>query len=73
MCLGSPLPPQEVSLTVTKNITQLIDMICDELLSTVALLNISNSFIVTGKTPMPTEVCSGLQILRLDLRSCTKR
>ena len=33
LCLSSPLPPQEVSLIKT----QLIDMICDELLSTVTL------------------------------------
>ena len=37
LCLSSPLPPQQVSLTVTKNKTQLIDIICDELLSTVEL------------------------------------
>ena len=57
LCLSSPLPSQEVSLTVTKNITQLIDMICDELLSTVALLNLPNSFVVTGKIPTDVVDC----------------
>ena len=47
-------------------------MICEELLSTVALLNLSNCFIVTGKTPMPAEVCSGLQILRPDIKTMHK-
>ena len=45
------------------------DMICDEILSTVALLNFPNSFLVTGKTPTRSEVCSGLQILKLDLKT----
>ena len=44
-------------------------MIYDELQFTVALLNLPNSFVVTGKTPIPTEVCSGLQILRSDLKT----
>ena len=44
-------------------------MICDELVSTVELLNLSNSLIVTGKIPISTEVCNGLQILRPDLRT----
>ena len=41
--LSSPLPPQQVALTVTKNETQLIDMICDELVSTVELLSLPKS------------------------------
>ncbi len=69
LCLSSPLPPQDVALTVTKNKIQLIDMICDELVSSVALLNLPNSFVVTGKSPIPTEVCSGLQIIRPDLKT----
>ena len=52
LCLSSPLPPQQVALTVTKNKTQLIDMICDELVSTVELSNLPNSLVVTGKTPI---------------------
>ena len=50
LCLSSPLPPQQVALTVPKNKTQLIDMICDEVVSTVELLNLPNSLVVTGKT-----------------------
>ena len=64
LCLNSPLPPQQVVLS-QKTTTQLIDMTCDELLSTVELLNL----VVTGKIPIPTEVCNGLQILRLDLKT----
>ena len=67
--LSSPLPPQQVALTITKKQTQLIDMICDELVSTVELLNLPNSLVVTGKIPIPTEVCNGLQILRPDLKT----
>ena len=44
-------------------------MICDEFVSTVELLNLSNSLVVTGKIPIPTEVCNGLQILRPDLKT----
>ena len=43
LCLSSSLPTQEVSLTVTKSKTQLIEMICDEL-----VLILPNSFVVTG-------------------------
>ena len=60
LCLSSPLSPQQVTLTLTKNKTQLINMICDELVSTVELLNLPNSLVVTGKIPIPTEVCNGL-------------
>ena len=52
-----------------KKKTQLIDMICDELVSTVELSNLPNSLVITGKTPIPTEVCNGLQILRPDLKT----
>ena len=44
-------------------------MICDELVSTVELLNLPNIIVVTGKTPIPTEVCDVLQILRADLQT----
>ena len=55
--LSFPLPPQQVALTVTKN-KKLIDMICDEFVSTIELLNLPNSLVVTGKIPIPTEVCN---------------
>ncbi len=60
---------QQVALTLTKNKTQLIKLICDELVSTVDVLNLPNSLVVTGKIPTPTEVCNGLQILRPDLKT----
>ena len=44
-------------------------MICDELVSTVELLNLANNLVVTEKIPIPTEVCNGLQILRPDLKA----
>ena len=52
-----------------KKKTYLIDIICYELVSTVELLNLPNSLVVTGKTPIPTEICNGLQILRPDLKT----
>ena len=47
-------------------------MICDELVSTLELLNLPNSLVVTGKILIPTEVCNGLQILRPDLKTMHK-
>jgi len=46
-------------------------MICNELLSTVALLNLPNNSVVTGTTPwyLQKYICSGLQILRPDLKT----
>ena len=43
-------------------------MICDKLVTTIELLNLPNSLVVTGKIPIPTEVCNELQILRPDLK-----
>ena len=67
LCLRCSLHPQEVSLTVTKNKTQPVNMICDELLSTVALLNISNRQSYWKNTDTYRR-CRGLQILRPDLK-----
>ncbi len=61
--------PQQVALTVTKNKTQLMDMICYELMSTVELLNLPNSLVITGEIPIPSELCNALQILRPDLKT----
>ena len=72
LCLSSPMLPQQAAQTGIKTTTQLIDMICDELVSTVQLLNLYNSLAVTGKIPKPTEVCNGLQILRHDLKTMHK-
>ena len=44
-------------------------MICDEHVSTVELLNLPSSLVVTGKIPILTEVCNGLQILRTNLKT----
>ena len=57
------------SCSFTKNRIQLIGMICEELVSTAELLNLPNILVVTGKIPISTEVCNGLQILRPDLKT----
>ena len=42
LCLGSPLPPEQITLTVTKT-TQLIDSIFNALVFTVEQSNLTNS------------------------------
>lgn len=69
LSLNSPLPPQQIVLTVTKNKIQLIDMICDMLTSTVKGLGNPNSLVITGKSPVPVEVSNGLIIPRHDLKT----
>ena len=65
----SSAPSTSCSNCHKKQQTQLIDMICDELVSTVEPLNLPNSLVVTGKISIPTEVCNGLQIPRPDLKT----
>lgn len=65
LSLDSPLPPQQTVLHVSKNKIQLIDMICDMLMSTIN----PNSLVITGKSPVPVEVNNGLIIQRCDLKT----
>lgn len=66
----TPLPPQKVCLTVTKNKVQLINLICEYLRQHNDLLpQNGNVLVVTGAEPTPMEVCNRNVQERSDL--CT--
>ena len=53
----TPLPPQKVVLTVTKNKLQLIEIICE------------HNLVITGQSEVPVEVHKGIVINRRDLKT----
>ena len=71
--MTTPLPPQQVLLNVTANKTQLIDIICEQLLDQVRDLqaagDIRHRLVVTGSACIPQEVNMGVLIQRRDLKT----
>jgi len=65
--LSSPLPSQKVTLTVTSNKEQLIDLICSELLEKRHEVAPEHMLVVTGKDPVPMEIMCDLFMARPDL------
>lgn len=54
--LSSPLPPQKVTLTVTDNKLQLIDLLCVELVRKGRETGLKHKLVVTGRDPLPIEI-----------------
>ena len=56
----TPLPPQQVVLTVTNNKVQLINIICEQLIKTFIEQyeddTVSNRLVLTGSASIPKEV-----------------
>ena len=70
LSLLTPLPPQKVCLTVTKNKVQLINLICVYLRERSDLLPQNGKLlVVTGADPIPMEICNGNIRERADLRT----
>lgn len=66
----TPLPPQKVCLTVTKNKVQLINLICEYLRQQNDLLPQNGKvLVVTGAEPTPMEICNGSVQERPGLRT----
>ena len=71
---STPLPSQQLVLTVTENEAQLIDMICEqvknEALSTPANKEeFNHKLLITGSSEVPQEICSGVVVDRIDLKT----
>ena len=68
LTMNSPLPQQQVILSVTKNKVQLIDLICEERqqLDDVPL---NTSLVIPGRYPVPMEVRSNALVQRVDLKT----
>ena len=66
--MNAPLLQQQVVLSVTKNMVQLIDLICEgpQKLDDVPL---NTSFVITGRYPVPMEVKSKALVQRIDLKT----
>jgi len=66
----TPLPPQKVTLTVTANKVQLIDILCEDLSKKVTELPRNTpKLVITAKDPVPIEVSSGTKRTRQELRT----
>ena len=61
------LPPREVTLSVTKNKKQLIQLIVLDLMSNKAMID--GKVIVTGASPIPVEITSSSITQRVDMRN----
>ena len=60
--LQSPLPTHSVSLTVTDNIVQLIDVLCDNLPPDVPKQICNNKLIITGAKAIPDAIAMGVDV-----------
>ena len=71
--LSTPLPLQQLVLTVTENKAQLIDMICEQVkikaLSIPANKEFNHNLLVIGSSEVPQEICSGVVVDRIDLKT----
>ena len=65
------LPPQKITLTVTKNKAQLIGLICKDITSHTDDFT-QYKLVVTGSDPAPVEVSRGVLIRRQDMSSTQK-
>jgi len=64
LTVQSPLPPQSVSLTITDNKVQLIELICDKLPVHFEEHSHRNRLLITGPDTIPEEVHMGVTIKR---------
>ena len=70
LLLGTPLPSQKVTLTVSSNKVQLIKLICIYLRDHADMLpQNGNSLVITGPDPTPVQICDEQVIQRIDLRT----
>lgn len=70
LSLDTPLPPQKVTLTVTENKVQLIDLLCQNLANTLKQLpENTKRIVITGKDPVPIEIRNGKEHERHDLKT----
>ncbi len=65
--LQSSLPSQQVSLTITENKVQIIDILCQNLILHFQNERFENRLVITGSDQIPDEVHNGVHIRRHDL------
>ena len=64
-----PLLPQKVTLSVTENKVQLIDILCQHLKDQCHTFPEKNKLVVTSNDPIPFEISDGVIVQRLDMRT----
>ena len=67
--VGTPLPPQKVTLGVTENKVQLINLLCQYLKDHAHQLPKDHTIVVTSADPTPFQICQDEIVNRIDL--CT--
>ena len=68
LTMNAPLPQQQVVLSVAKNKVQLVDLLCEEL-QQLDDVTLNTSLVITGISPVPTEVRSDWLAQRFDLKT----
>ena len=63
------LPSQKVTLGATENKIQLIELICQYIKDQCHMLPSTNKLVVTSQNPVPFEICNGVVLQRVDLRT----
>ena len=74
LSLNTPLPPQQVILTVTSNKVQIIDFICTQVVVKVKMtpqtgVRHTHSLVVTGPDQTPVEVRPGVTVARGEMKT----
>ena len=70
LSMQTPLPPQKVCLTVTRNKVQLIKLVCDYFTQKKHLLpRNGKSLVITGPDLIPIQISAAAEVERIDLRT----
>ena len=67
--LTAPFPPRSIVLTKTHNKVQLIDLLCNHMVSAAAAARLNRKLIIIGRDPIPTEVMYGEKHAQIDLQT----
>ena len=69
LILTSPLPIKTITLNSSHNKVQLINLICEQLVSMATSMNESRSLLITGPSPPHIEVKQGIALTRDDIQT----
>ena len=72
--LSTPLPSQQLVITITENKAQLINMICEQVKNKALSIpsneeEFNHKLLITGSSEVPQEICSGVVVDRIDLKT----
>ena len=72
--LSTPLPSQQLVLTVTEKKTQLINLICEQVKNKALSIPANEEepnlkLLITGSSRVPQEICSGVVVNRINVKT----